>query len=46
MGGVSHLVRGIQAFTIKQPLPDREAAGMRLEGIRVSASEDCRGQRS
>lgn len=46
MGGVSDQVRGIQAFTTKQPLPDREAAGMRLEGICVSAFEDRRGQRS
>jgi len=46
MGGVSHQVRGIQAFTPDQALPDRVDAGMHLQRISISACEDRRGPRS
>lgn len=43
MGGVSHLVRGIQAFTQGQTVPDRVAAGIRLAHTSASSSENPRG---
>jgi hypothetical protein len=46
MGGVSHQVRGIQAFTRNRSLPNRVVTGIRLEQAFVSASDDRRGQRS
>jgi hypothetical protein len=46
MGGVYHLVRGSEAFTARQPLPNWVAAGMHLDRAPDSVSEDRRGQRS
>jgi hypothetical protein len=46
MGGVSHQVRGIQAFTKIQRQPKQVDARIHLERTSISASEDRRGARS